>query len=271
MDGLIFEGNTSIDESMLTGESMPVDKNICDFVIGLSINKNGYIKFKATKVGKDTTLSQIIRLVKVAQGKKAPIAKLADIVSGKFVPIVIGISLISALLWLISGSQIQFSINIFISVLVIACPCALGLATPIGIMVGTGKGAQNGVLFKSGEALETLHNVKIVAFDKTGTITEGKPVVTDIIPFNGHTREDIIAFAASAETGSEHPIAEAIITFSKEEKINIQKMNNFTSLSGKGIITEVSERKVFLGNLKIMNENIIVTKDIIENGKLLSG
>merc|ERR1711916_121998 len=176
VDGIVIEGLTSIDESMLTGESIPIEKHVGDNVIGASINKNGMIKFKATKVGKDTALSQIIKLVEDAQGSKAPIAKLADVISGRFVPIVIAIAILAGLAWFISGQSAIFSLTIFIAVLVIACPCALGLATPTAIMVGTGKGAENGVLIKGGEPLETAHKIKTIVFDKTGTITEGKPV-----------------------------------------------------------------------------------------------
>lgn len=270
VDGIIIHGSSSVDESMLTGESLPVDKNIGDSVTGGSINKNGMIVFKATKVGNDTTLSQIIKLVEDAQGTKAPIAKLADVVSGRFVPVVIIIALLSAIAWLISGVEISFAIRIFISVLVIACPCALGLATPIGIMVGTGKGAQNGVLFKSGVALETLHKVKIVVFDKTGTITEGKPNVTEIIPFNKHTENDILAICASVEKGSEHPLGEAIIKLAKEKNIKLSTVKNFNAISGKGLSAEIDDNKILLGNLKLMAENNVDVIDFSGQGNKLA-
>ena len=218
VDGEVVEGITSVDESMLTGESIPVEKNIGDKIIGASINKNGTIKYKATKVGKDTALSQIIKLVEDAQGSKAPIAKLADVISGYFVPIVIALAVISGLGWyFIGGESGIFSLTIFIAVLVIACPCALGLATPTAIMVGTGKGAEHGVLIKSGEALEAAHKIQTIVFDKTGTITEGKPKVTDIVVANGLEENDLLQLAASAEKGSEHPLAEAIVKVQKKE------------------------------------------------------
>ena len=216
VDGIVVDGYTAVDESMLTGESIPVEKKINDRVTGGSINKNGSINFQATKVGKDTTLAQIIKLVEDAQGSKAPIAKLADIISGYFVPIVIGIALLASIAWYLSGQSITFTLTIFISVLVIACPCALGLATPTAIMVGTGKGAEYGVLIKGGESLEAAHKLTTVVFDKTGTITEGKPQVTDILTVGRLDENEILALAASAEKGSEHPLGEAIINAAKE-------------------------------------------------------
>ncbi len=270
VDGVVIEGSTSVDESMLTGESMPVDKRTGDTVTGGSINKNGYIRFRATKVGKDTTLSQIIKLVEETQGTKAPVAKLADVVSGRFVPVVIAIAVLSGLGWLVAGAGLAFSMKIFISVLVIACPCALGLATPIGIMVGTGKGAQNGVLFKSGEALEILHTVKTVVFDKTGTITEGKPVVTDVIPFGGHEADELLAYAASAESGSEHPLGQAVIAHAKSEKIPVLKMSGFEAISGRGLCADVLGKKVLFGNLKLMNDGSVDVFDYSKQGEALS-
>ena len=215
VDGVVIEGSSAVDESMLTGESIPVEKSEGSLVIGASLNKTGYIKYQATKVGKDTALSQIVKLVEDAQGQKAPIAKMADIISSYFVPIVIGLAIISSLAWLFAGETGVFALSIFIAVLVIACPCALGLATPTAIMVGTGKGAEYGVLIKGGEALETTYKLNTVVFDKTGTITEGKPKVTDIITID--TLEDeILALAASAEKGSEHPLGEAIVRAAEE-------------------------------------------------------
>ena len=211
VDGVVVEGHTSVDESMLTGESIPVEKTTGSHVVGASINKNGNIKFRAEKVGSDTAISQIIKLVEDAQGSKAPIAKLADIISGYFVPIVFGLAVIVAIAWYISGKDIEFALSIFIAVLVIACPCALGLATPTAIMVGTGKGAENGILIKGGEALESTHKINTIVFDKTGTITEGKPVVTDIMTNGNISLDELLKIAASAEKGSEHPLGEAIV------------------------------------------------------------
>ncbi|PAB58606.1 heavy metal translocating P-type ATPase [Anaeromicrobium sediminis] len=260
VDGVVIEGNTSVDESMLTGESMPVEKEPGSSVTGASINKNGLIKFKATKVGKDTALAQIIKLVEDAQGSKAPIAKLADIISGYFVPIVIGIAIIAGLGWFISGESGIFSLTIFISVLVIACPCALGLATPTAIMVGTGKGAEYGVLIKGGAPLETAHKIKTIVFDKTGTITEGKPKVTDVITTNGYEKDEILQLAASAEKGSEHPLGEAIVKGAEEKGLNFSKVDKFSAIPGHGIEVTLDEKNILLGNKKLMNErNIEIT------------
>ena len=256
VDGTVIEGVTSIDESMLTGESIPVEKGIGSKVIGASINKTGFIKYKATKVGKDTALAQIIKLVEDAQGSKAPIAKMADIISSYFVPTVIGLAIIAAVLWVIAGQSLVFALTIFISVLVIACPCALGLATPTAIMVGTGKGAENGVLIKGGEALEITHKVDTIVFDKTGTITEGKPVVTDIIS-KEMNKEELLSIAASAEKGSEHPLGEAIIKFAEEKNIRLKEIKNFNAIPGQGIKVIIDEDVILLGNLKLMQKNSI--------------
>ncbi|MBQ5696432.1 MAG: copper-translocating P-type ATPase [Clostridium sp.] len=256
VDGTVIEGVTSIDESMLTGESIPVEKGIGSKVIGASINKTGFIKYKATKVGKDTALAQIIKLVEDAQGSKAPIAKMADIISSYFVPTVIGLAIIAAVLWVIAGQSLVFALTIFISVLVIACPCALGLATPTAIMVGTGKGAENGVLIKGGEALEITHKVDTIVFDKTGTITEGKPVVTDIIS-KEMNKEELLSIAASAEKGSEHPLGEAIIKFAEEKNIRLKEIKNFNAIPGQGIKVRIDEDVILLGNLKLMQKNSI--------------
>jgi cation transport ATPase len=215
VDGVIVFGTTSIDESMLTGESIPVEKEVGDKVIGASINKSGYFKFEAQNVGDDTTLSQIIRLVEEASSSKAPISKLADKISGIFVPVVIIIAVVSTIVWLILGATFEFALSIGIAVLVISCPCALGLATPTAIMVGTGKGAENGILIKSAESLEIAHKIQTVVMDKTGTITEGKPRVTDILT-NGISETEILKIAASAEKGSEHPLADAIVEEAKK-------------------------------------------------------
>lgn len=259
VDGEVIEGTTSIDESMLTGESIPVEKSVGSKVIGASINKTGFIKYKATKVGKDTALAQIIKLVEDAQGKKAPIAKLADIISAYFVPIVISIALISGIAWLIAGESFTFALTIFISVLVIACPCALGLATPTAIMVGTGKGAENGVLIKGGEALETTYKLDTIVFDKTGTITKGKPIVTDIISYDGD-EDTILMIAASAEKASEHPLGEAIVNKAKERNINIKDIDKFNAVPGHGIEVTIDNKEVLLGNKKLLQDNKVETK-----------
>ncbi|SHG95520.1 heavy metal translocating P-type ATPase [Tepidibacter thalassicus] len=257
VDGEVIEGTTSVDESMLTGESIPVEKIKGSKIIGASINKNGVIKYRATKIGKDTALSQIIKLVEDAQGSKAPIAKLADIISGYFVPIVISLAIISSLLWLVSGKSIAFSLTIFISVLVIACPCALGLATPTAIMVGTGKGAEYGVLIKSGEALETSHKINTVIFDKTGTITEGKPKVTDIITIDSIKEDYILQIAASAEKGSEHPLGEAIVKEAEKKGLTFINIEYFNAIPGHGIEVKIKEKEILLGNKKLMNDKNI--------------
>lgn len=258
VDGLVIEGNTSIDESMLTGESIPVEKNVGSSVVGASINKTGFIKYRATKVGKDTALSQIVKLVEEAQGSKAPIAKLADVISAYFVPTVIILAVVSSIGWLIAGETPLFAITIFIAVLVIACPCALGLATPTAIMVGTGKGAENGVLIKGGEALETAHVINTIVFDKTGTITEGKPVVTDIVTSGTEiSEEELLAIAASAEKGSEHPLGEAIVKCAEEKNIEFIKIEEFKAIPGHGIEVKINNRKVLLGNYKLMTDKNI--------------
>lgn len=256
VDGEIIDGSTSIDESMLTGESIPVEKIVGSSVIGASINKTGFIKYKATKVGKDTALAQIVRLVEEAQGSKAPIAKLADVISAYFVPIVIMLAIIASMGWLIAGETTIFSLTIFIAVLVIACPCALGLATPTAIMVGTGKGAENGVLIKGGEALETTHSIKTIVFDKTGTITEGKPVVTDIIT-NGISEDEILILAASSEKGSEHPLGEAIVKEANDKNLELKEIQQFNAIPGHGIEVKIEEKNILLGNKKLMIEKNI--------------
>ncbi|MEO2507813.1 heavy metal translocating P-type ATPase [Clostridium paraputrificum] len=263
VDGEIVEGTTTIDESMLTGESIPIDKNIGDKVFGASINKFGMFKYKATKVGKDTALSQIIKLVEQAQGSKAPIAKMADIISGYFVPTVITLAVISSIVWAISGKGLEFSLTIFIAVLVIACPCALGLATPTAIMVGTGKGAENGILIKSGVALEGAHKINTVVFDKTGTITEGKPKVTDIVT-RGLSEDELLRYASSAEKGSEHPLGEAIVVAGVERGLELFEIASFKSVPGEGIVTLINDKNILIGNNKLMkNNNIDIT--LVEN------
>ena len=256
VDGVVTEGNSTVDESMLTGESIPVSKSVGDEVIGASLNKTGSFILKATKIGKDTALSQIIQLVEQAQGSKAPIAKLADKVSGVFVPIVIVLALVSGLAWYFLGQESWvFALTITISVLVIACPCALGLATPTAIMVGTGKGAENGILLKSGEALEEANHVNMVVFDKTGTITNGTPVVTDVVTDNSTDADALIRLAASLEVASEHPLGEAIVAKAKEQGAAFDEVTNFEAIPGFGIKGHVGETLVFLGNEKWMREN----------------
>ncbi len=263
VDGEVVEGVTSVDESMLTGESIPVEKTIGDKVVGASINKNGLIKYRATKVGKDTVLAQIIKLVEDAQGSKAPIARTADIISGYFVPIVIVLAILSGLAWyFIGGETLTFSLTIFISVLVIACPCALGLATPTAIMVATGKGAENGVLIKSGVALEIAHKIKTIVFDKTGTITEGNPKVTDIITVKGFAKNELLKFAASAEKGSEHPLGEAIVREAEEKEIQFKTGKDFSAIPGYGIEVNIDGKKVLAGNKKLMIEKKISLENL---------
>lgn len=269
VDGEVVEGNTSIDESMLTGESIPVEKTIGSKVIGASINKTGFIKYRATKVGDDTALAQIIKLVEDAQGSKAPIAKLADVISAYFVPTVIGLAIFATLAWYISGESAVFSLTIFISVLVIACPCALGLATPTAIMVGTGKGAENGVLIKGGEALETAYKVETIVFDKTGTITEGKPKVTNIIT-KGISEIEILSLAASAEKGSEHPLGEAIVKSAEEKGLEIKDIEDFKAIPGHGIEVKIDSRIILLGNKKLMSEREVELGDLQDKANELA-
>lgn len=272
VDGIVLEGLTSIDESMLTGESIPVEKQQGDRVIGASINKNGTIQYRATKVGKDTVLSQIIKLVEDAQGSKAPIAKLADKISGIFVPIVIVLALLSGVTWYFLGQESWiFALTITISVLVIACPCALGLATPTAIMVGTGKGAENGVLIKSGEALEGTHRINTVVLDKTGTLTEGEPQVTDVLVNGTMTEDELLRLAASAEKGSEHPLGEAIVRAGEEKGLELLGASAFKAIPGHGILTEINGQTVLLGNKKMMVENQIPLAGMEETSDRLAG
>ncbi len=268
VDGEVVEGHSSVDESMLTGESIPVEKNIGDKVVGASINKNGILKFSATKVGKDTALAQIIKLVEEAQGSKAPIAKLADIIAGYFVPIVMAIATVSGLIWYFTGSGAEFALTIFISILVVACPCALGLATPTAIMVGTGKGAELGVLIKSGVALESAYKIETIVFDKTGTITEGKPRVTDIITREGFNENKLLEIAATAEKGSEHPLGEAIVKEAEARKITFLDAKDFYAIPGHGIEVNIEGDKVLLGNEKLMRDRNIEPALIDESARL---
>lgn len=264
VDGVIIQGSTTIDESMLTGESFPAEKQVQDSVTGGSINQNGLIQFRATRVGKNTVLAQIVKLVEDAQGSKAPIARLADVISGYFVPIVIASGLLSGLAWYLAGMPATFAISIFIAVLVIACPCSLGLATPTAIMVGTGRGASLGVLIKGGEPLETAHQVSTIVFDKTGTITAGKPQVTDIIPFNHWSADEILRFAASAEVGSEHILGKALVAKGREQGIKLATGHHFEALPGHGISIQIENNSVLLGNLRLMQNHKILKAGLPE-------
>lgn len=256
VDGIVLEGKSSFDESAITGESIPVPKQEGDTIVSASINKSGLIRAKATKVGEDTTIAQIIRLVEEASSSKAPIAKMADKIAGVFVPAVITIALITGVIWLISGATFEFAMSTAIAVLVISCPCALGLATPVAIMVGTGKGAENGILIKSGDALETAHQIDTVVLDKTGTITQGKPVVTDIICAAGKNADktQLLQIAGSLEKGSEHPLAEAIVNYCLTNNISLEKVTDFNALFGKGIEGTMSGTHYYAGNEKMMEE-----------------
>ena len=256
VDGIVLEGKSSFDESAITGESIPVPKQEGDTIVSASMNKSGLIRAKATKVGEGTTIAQIIRLVEEASSSKAPIAKMADKIAGVFVPTVITIALITGVIWLISGATFEFAMSTAIAVLVISCPCALGLATPVAIMVGTGKGAENGILIKSGDALETAHQIDTVVLDKTGTITQGKPVVTDIICAAGKSaaKTQLLQIAGSLEKGSEHPLAEAIVNYCVTNNISLEKVTDFNALFGKGIEGTVSGTHYYAGNEKMMEE-----------------
>ncbi|AYA99166.1 heavy metal translocating P-type ATPase [Lachnoanaerobaculum umeaense] len=247
VDGMIIEGSTSVDESAITGESIPVQKEKGDKLIAATINKNGSVRIKATEVGEDTAISRIIALVEEASSSKAPIAKMADKVAGVFVPVVMGIALITFIVWLALGYDFSFALNCAIAVLVISCPCSLGLATPVAIMVGTGKGAENGILIKSADALETTHSIDTVVLDKTGTVTEGKPVVTDILAFDIDENE-FLKLAAGVESASEHPLAEAIVEKAKEKSLEIVSPTEFQAISGRGIVASVDDSKIIAGN-----------------------
>jgi len=256
-DGIIVEGNSSIDESMVTGESIPVEKKKGDNVIGATINKVGMFKFKANKVGANTTLARIIKLIEEAQGSKAPIQRFADSVAAYFVPGVLIVAILTFIIWfLVLGSEFSFALIASVAVLVIACPCALGLATPTSIMVGTGMGAKNGILIKGGEALETAHKIKSVILDKTGTVTKGKPEVTEIVAFSG-SEEDLLKIAGTIEKGSEHPLGESIVNKAKEENISFGKLGSFKAIPGHGISAKIGQKKYSLGNIKLMNKDKI--------------
>lgn len=270
VDGILIEGTGTVDESAITGESIPVEKKAGDRVTGATVNRAGYFHMKADRVGEDTTLSQIIRLVEEAGGSKAPIAKLADKVSGIFVPIVIAIALITIAVWLLAGQSFSFALASGIAVLVISCPCALGLATPTAIMVGTGRGAEQGILIKSGESLETAHLVDTVVLDKTGTVTRGRPELTDIRTAEGVQEQELLELAGSLEQASEHPLAEAIVDGAQKRGVSLEKVENFSAVAGQGVLGTVRGRKVLAGNRKMMEENGISTENLKEAAGLLA-
>lgn len=275
VDGIITQGSSAIDESMVTGESIPVDKKKTDEVIGATLNTSGSFKFKATKVGKDTVLSQIIRLVEEAQGSKAPIQRLVDTVASYFVPTVIGIAIITFIVWIIFGPKPSITLALvnFVSVLIIACPCALGLATPTAIMVGTGKGAENGILIKDAASLELTHRLNTIVFDKTGTLTKGEPVVTDIIikeKSSVYSKEELLKLSASSELYSEHPLGKAMVKKAQQLKLKLIEPKNFKSITGRGISAEVDGKKILKGNLALMRENNIALDGLEEKALVLS-
>ncbi|MBP1560940.1 MAG: cadmium-translocating P-type ATPase [Oscillospiraceae bacterium] len=267
VDGEIIEGSAVVDESMLTGESVPVEKKVGDKVVGATLNKNGFVKYRSEKVGEDTALSRIIKFVEEAQGSKAPIARLADIISAYFVPAVLALAVIASIGWLIAGESGEFCVTILISVLVIACPCALGLATPTAIMVGTGKGAENGILIKGGQPLEQACKVTAVVFDKTGTLTVSKPSLTDIIPYNIDETE-LLRLTASGEAASGHPLSEAIVDYAVKNKIALSETRDYQNLEGRGISVTVEGKKLLIGNIRLMNEEkIAVPEEYIQKAE----
>jgi Cu+-exporting ATPase len=272
VDGMVRDGKSFVDESMITGESIPVEKKTGDEVIGATINKSGSFKFEATKVGKDTALAQIIKLVQEAQGSKAPIQRLADVIAGYFVPVVISIAILTFIIWYVFGPNpaLTFALLNFVAVMIIACPCALGLATPTAIMVGTGKGAEKGILIKGGESLETAHKINSIVFDKTGTLTKGEPEVTDIIPFDKLSPKEILFYAGSAEKKSEHPLGEAIVRKAAEKKIELKDSQEFNSIAGFGIEAKIDGKDVLLGTQKLMEERKIDIKGLIPKAEELS-
>jgi Cu+-exporting ATPase len=256
VDGVITEGYSTLDESMLTGESIPVDKAPNDEVFGATLNKTGSFTLRATRVGKETMLAQIVKLVEEAQGSKAPIQRLADYVASIFVPVVIGVAIVTFLVWALFGPEpaLTFALLNFVAVLIIACPCALGLATPTAIMVGTGKGAEHGVLFKNSASLETAHKLQAIILDKTGTLTQGQPTVTDIVTHNGFTEAEVLRLAAAAERGSEHPLGEAIVAAGRARDLSLEETRDFAALPGHGIRASVGTRTVLIGNHKLMHD-----------------
>jgi Cu+-exporting ATPase len=272
VDGIVKEGYSSVDESMVTGESLPVEKKSGDSVIGATINRTGTFKFEATKVGKDTVLSQIVRLVQEAQGSKPPIARMVDVIASYFVPVVISIAIITFIVWYFFGPHpaLTYAFLNFVAVLIIACPCALGLATPTSIMVGTGKGAENGILIRGAEALETAHQLNTIVLDKTGTLTKGEPSVTDIIGSEKFTKNQILILAASAEKGSEHPLGEAIVKKAREEDLNLLDPKDFQAIAGYGIEAMVDSKKVLFGNLRLMEEKKVSLNGLLNKAEQLS-
>src|SRR5208282_2422862 len=263
VDGAVVDGSSAVDQSAITGESMPVEKGKGDEVIGATINDSGLLRIRASKVGADTVLAKIVQLVEEAQTAQAPIQRIADKISGYFVPTVVLIATVAALGWyFFGGFPVNFAILAFVSVIVIACPCALGIATPAAILVGTAKGAQNGILIKSGEYLETAHKVQTIVFDKTGTLTHGKPSVTDVIPASNHTELEILQLASIAEKGSEHPLGRALIQTAKRKRVDIPDASSFKAVPGQGVIAEYANRTILLGNLKLMREHEVNLKSI---------
>lgn len=270
VDGEIIEGSAVVDESMLTGESVPIEKKVGDKVVGATLNKNGFFKYRSEKVGEDTALSRIIKFVEEAQGSKAPIARLADVISAYFVPTVLALAVIASLGWLIAGESGEFCVTILISVLVIACPCALGLATPTAIMVGTGKGAENGILIKGGQPLEQACKITTVVFDKTGTLTEGKPSLTDILT-NGIEKDELARLAASGEAASGHPLSEAVVRYAEERSLALSAAENYTNLEGRGISADVDGKKLLIGNRRLMDEEkVTVPEEFTERAERLA-
>jgi Cu+-exporting ATPase len=261
VDGVVLEGRAAVDQSALTGESVPVEKTVGDRVAAATINKTGFLKFRADKIGEDTTLAQIIRLVEEAGSSKAPIARLADKIAGVFVPVVMGIAVLAAVVWLLLGQSFEFALSTAIAVLVISCPCALGLATPVAIMVGTGRGAEMGILVKSAEALETLHKVDAAVLDKTGTLTQGRPVVTDLLPQPGVSRRELLTVAQALERPSEHPLAEAILRKAAEETLDAPAVTDFETVSGRGIRARLDGQMCLAGNAAFLRENGIDVTD----------
>jgi len=277
VDGVVEDGASAIDESMLTGESLPVEKTLGDAVFGATLNKTGAFRFKATKVGKDTALQQIVKMVQDAQGSKAPIARMADVISGIFTPIVLCIAIATFIVWFIAApTDVRFTMALvnFVSVLIIACPCALGLATPTAIMVGTGEGAENGVLIKGGESLETAHKLNTIVLDKTGTITKGRPALTDIVTASSGTsrltEDELLRLVASAERGSEHPLGEAIVRGAKERNLDLAEVSNFNAIAGHGIEAHVNGHHLLLGNIKLLREHQIAFDGFEQHAEMLA-
>ncbi|MCK5350988.1 heavy metal translocating P-type ATPase, partial [bacterium] len=261
VDGIIIDGYSAVDESMLTGESIPVEKTVGDEVVGSTMNKTGSFRFRATKVGKDTALAQIIKLVEEAQGSKAPIQALADLISAWFVPAVVVLALLAFGIWMLTGQSFIFALTVFITILIIACPCALGLATPTAVMVGTGLGAKNGVLIKSAEALQMAHKIDTVVFDKTGTLTKGEPELTDVVTFGEWGSDQVLELAASVEKNSEHPLGEAIVSGALARDLELTPPEDFHSITGKGVEGTVNGRKVVIGNRAYFAEMSLDLKD----------